>query len=207
MVFTGSLISCSVSYDMKKILVAYTTNSGSTEEVAQEIGNCLRKNGDQVEIARLEEVTTFDPYQAVVVGAPMIIGWHRSAIKFIKKHQQALSKMKVAYFFTAISLTQTNEKAIGAIPVVIDPDAAKSPHNPGRLSIHERYSTPANYLNPALKAAPQIKPVSVAFFGGKLEMFRLNILQMLFVMLVIRAQPGDLRNWPFIQQWAAGLFN
>jgi menaquinone-dependent protoporphyrinogen IX oxidase len=56
-----------------------------------------------------------------------------------------------------------------------------------------------------LKAAPHVRPVSVAFFGGKLELFRLNIFQMLFVILVIRAQPGDRRNWPPIQQWAASL--
>jgi hypothetical protein len=33
-------------------------------------------------------------------------------------------------------------------------------------------------------------------------MFRLKLLQMLFVMLIIRAQPGDLRDWSYIQQWA-----
>lgn len=190
---------------MKKILVAYTTNSGSTEEVARVIGEDLGKNGDQVEVRRLEEVTGIEAYQAVVIGAPMILGWHRSAMKFIKKHHQALTKVKVAYFFTAISLTQTDENVIDTIPVCVDPDAAKPPQNAKRLSLQERYSTPSNYLRPVLKAATLVKPVSAAFFGGKLEMFRLNILQMLFVMLVIRAQPGDLRNWPFIQQWAAGL--
>jgi hypothetical protein len=28
---------------------------------------------------------------------------------------------------------------------------------------------------------------------------------MLFVLLVIQAQPGDLRNWPAIREWAASL--
>jgi hypothetical protein len=31
------------------------------------------------------------------------------------------------------------------------------------------------------------------------------LLQMLFVLLVIQAQPGDRRNWPVIREWAAGL--
>jgi hypothetical protein len=33
----------------------------------------------------------------------------------------------------------------------------------------------------------------------------LKLLQMLFVLLVIQAQPGDRRNWPVIREWAAGL--
>jgi menaquinone-dependent protoporphyrinogen IX oxidase len=60
-------------------------------------------------------------------------------------------------------------------------------------------------LRPALKAAPQVKPVSVGFFGGKLELFRLKWWQALFVMLVIGAQPGDQRNWPIIVKWASQL--
>jgi menaquinone-dependent protoporphyrinogen oxidase len=190
---------------MKKVLVAYTTNSGSTQEVAQAIGEELGKGGDQVDVRRLEEVTDIGPYQAVVIGAPMILGWHRAAMKFVKKHQRALSQARVAYFFTAMSLTQTGEDTIDTIPVCIDPEQAKPPKKANRLSLEERYSLPAGYLRPALKAAPSVKPVSVGFFGGKLELFRLNILQMLFVMLAIRAQPGDRRNWDFIQGWAANL--
>lgn len=190
---------------MNDTLIAYTTNSGSTEEVAQAIGDELSKSGRPVDVRRLEEVSTLDPYQLVVVGAPMILGWHREAQKFVKHHRQELSQRKVAYFFTAMRLTQTGEERIDGIPVSIDPGLAKPPAKPGRLSLPERYASPANYLQPALKAAPDARPVSVGFFGGRLEMFRLPWYQMLFVMLVVRAQPGDLRDFEFIRQWAAGL--
>jgi menaquinone-dependent protoporphyrinogen IX oxidase len=73
------------------------------------------------------------------------------------------------------------------------------------MSFRERYATVSNYLRPVLKAAPSVKPVSAGFFGGKLELFRLNVLQVLFVMLIIRAQPGDYRNWPVIRDWAINL--
>jgi menaquinone-dependent protoporphyrinogen oxidase len=187
------------------VLVAYATNSGSTEEVAQAIAEELGRDGAQVDVRRLEEVTNLQPYSAVVIGAPMIVGWHRAALGFVKKHRQALSRVPVAYFFTAMSLTQTDEHCVGATPISVDSNLAKMPHNPKRLSLHERYSTPSNYLGPALKAAPAVKPVSAGFFGGKLEMFRLKLLQMLFVMLVIRAQPGDYRDWAFIRAWATQL--
>ena len=135
----------------------------------------------------------------------MILGWHRSAIQFLKKHQRALAQVPVAYFFTALSLTQTNETHLDATPIWVDAALAKPPHNPKRLSLREGYATVTNYLRPALKAAPSIKPVSAGFFGGKLEMFRLKFLQMLFVMVVIQARPGDFRNWSAIQEWAASL--
>jgi len=190
---------------MKKVLIAFTTNSGSTEEVAQVVGEELTKNGAQIVVRRIEEVTSVEGYDAVVVGAPMIVGWHRSALKFIKKHQPALRNMQVAYFFTSMNLTQTDEKQIGTVSILVDPDLAKPPKKEKRLSFKERYATPASYLNPALKAAPEVKPVSVGFFGGKLELFRLKLLQMLFVMVVIQAQPGDMRNWTFIREWAATI--
>ena len=190
---------------MKKILIAYTTNAGSTAKVAQVIGEELGRDSAQVQVCRLKEVTRVEQYDAVVVGAPMIMGWHGDAVKFIKKHQQALSQVRVAYFVTAMNLTQTNEKSVGATPLYVDPQLAKPPKNEKRLSFKERYATVSNYLRPVLDAAPSVKPISAGFFGGKLELYRLPLLQMLFVLLVIQAQPGDLRNWLAMREWAANL--
>ena len=190
---------------MKSVLIAYVTNAGSTTKVAQVIGEELGKDSAQVQVRRFEEVTSVEPYDAVVVGAPMIMGWHGAAMKFVKKHQQALSHVQVAYFLTAMNLTQTNETSVGATPIYVDPRLAKPPKNEKRLSLKERYATATNYLRPALDAAPSVKPVSVGFFGGKLELYRLPLLQMLFVLLVIQAQPGDFRNWHAIREWAANL--
>ena len=189
----------------RRILVAYTTNAGTTTEVAQAIGEELGKDGAQVDVRRIEEVASLDSYTAVVVGGPMIMGWHRAAVKFVKKHQQALSQVPVAYFLTAMSLTQTGETSVDAVPICVDAMLAKAPENANRLSFRERYATVTNYLRPVLKAAPLVKPVSVGFFGGKLELYRLNLLQKLFVLLIIQAQPGDFRHWPVIREWAASL--
>lgn len=191
---------------MEKVLIAYTTHSGSTAEVAQVIGEELAKKGVVVEVYRLEEVSSLDSYDAVVIGAPMILGWHRAAVKFVKQHQQALSQRPVALFFMAMSLTQTGETSVDQVPIIVDAELAKLPKKEGRLSFRERYATVTNYLRPVLKAAPLVKPVRVGFFGGKLEYFRLKLLSLLFVMLVIQAQPGDKRNWPIIRGWAADLY-
>lgn len=188
-----------------KILITYTTNAGSTASVAQAIAEELSRDGELVEVRRLEEVTGIEPYSAVVIGGPMIVGWHRAAQKFIKTHQEALSRIPVACFFTAVNLTQTGETHIDGIPVSLDPALAKAPKKANRLSFKERYALPANYLRPVLKAAPAVKPVSVAFFNGKLELFRLKWWQVLFVLIIIQAKPGGYHNMPFIKEWATGL--
>ncbi len=190
---------------MSNVLVAYTTQSGSTEEVAQAIADELSKAGLSVETRRLEEVATIEPYAAVVIGAPMIVGWHRAAMKFVKRHQAALSRRPVAYFLTAMRLTLTGQQTAQDVPLAIDPALAMPPRNPDRLGLKERYASPAHYAGDALDAAPMVRPVSVAIFGGRLDLYKLKLLPMLFVMAIIQAQPGDRRNWPFIRAWAAGL--
>ena len=190
---------------MKKILVAYSTNSGSTAEVAQTVGDVLAKDGAEVDVRTIKDVTSLEVYGAVVIGAPMIMGWHIPAVNFVKKHEQALSRLTVAYFLTAMSLTQVEHQDFGGISISVDPRLAKPPKNPGRLSFRENYATVKNYLPTALKAAPMVKPVSVAFFGGKLDIMRLRLWQKLFVMIVVQAQPGDYRNWTFIREWADDL--
>jgi menaquinone-dependent protoporphyrinogen oxidase len=194
--------------DTRKILVAYTTNAGTTAEVAQVIGEELAMDTHlPVDVKRLEEVGSLEPYSAVVVGAPMIFGWHREAKRFVKKHQDTLSRLPVAYFITAMNLTKTDETSLEGIPLSVDPVVARQVKKAGRLTFKERYSLPSNYLRPILKAAPRIRPMAVGFFGGKLAMYKMKWWQVLFVMVFIQTQQGGSHNMPFIRDWAASLRN
>jgi menaquinone-dependent protoporphyrinogen oxidase len=190
---------------MKKVLIAYTTNAGSTEEVARVIAEEVGKDGAQTTVSRLEEIQSIAGYDAVIVGAPMILGWHRAARKFVHQHRLELSRVPVAYFCTAMSLTSRLDRPNGLTPIYLDDALVKPPKRENNLDFKESYTLADNYLKPILKAAPEVRPVSVGFFGGKLELFKLKLLQMLFVMVIIGAQPGDLRNWPAIREWSGGL--
>jgi menaquinone-dependent protoporphyrinogen oxidase len=191
---------------MNKILVAYATNAGSTADVARTVGEELQKTGAQVDVLPLEQVTDLSSYQSVVLGAPVIMGWHPGATAFLKKNQPALSKVPVALFLTCVNLTQTDETSVDGVPVFVDEKLPTAPQNAGRLSPKERHTTVNNYVQPILKAAPAVKPVSVGVFGGRLDIDSLSIFQKLFVIVIIQAKSGEKRNWDAIRAWAGGLF-
>ena len=187
----------------RKLLITYATKSGSTAEVAEAIGQKLRGQGAQVDVMPITSVTDLSAYQGVIVGAPMIMGWHADAVKFVEQHQDALSRVPVSYFMLALNLTRTGDGKQNGVAVFQDPSLAKPPKNAAKLSFKENYATVTNYLDPVLKKAPQVKPVSVGFFNGSLDLGRLDLFSRLFVSLIIGAQPGDYRNWDAIRSWAA----
>jgi len=190
---------------MNKILVTYASMAGSTAEVAQVIGEELTNRGYQVDVLPLSDVRNLQPYMAVVAGGPMIMGWHRAALRFLKKHREAFKRIPLAVFVLAMSLTQTGETSVDGVPVFVDENLPKPPKQEGRLNFRERYARLCNYLQPIIRATHPVKPVNIGFFGGRLEFGRLKWWAMLFVLLVIQASPGERRNWIAIRSWAAAL--
>jgi len=176
--------------------------AGSTAEVARVVGEELTDRGFQAEVLPLSEVKTLTGYDGVVVGAPMILGWHRAAGRFLRKHRRELQHIPLAVFATAMSLTQTGETSIDGVPVWIDENLPKAPKQPGKLDFRERYATASNYLRPILRAA---RPATVGIFGGRMEYGRLKWWAVLFAMVIIQASAGDRRNWASIREWASSL--
>ena len=158
-----------------------------------------------MEILPIDQVKDLEAYDAVVVGAPMIMGWHRSALGFLKKHRSAFRRLPLAVFVMAMSLTRTGETSLAGVPVFLDEKLPKPPVKEGSLSFRERYARLSNYLKPILQATRPATPVSIGVFGGRLEYGRLKWWAVLFAMLIVRAPAGERRNWPAIRAWAAGL--
>lgn len=190
---------------MNKILVTYATMAGSTAEVAEKVAAEIKASGLPVEVLPINQVNGLEGYGAVVVGGPMIMGWHRQAAGFLKRNRAALRQIPLAVFVTAMSLTKTGDMSLEEVPVFVDERLSKAPVDPVRLNFRERYARLGNYLRPILSAARPAKPASIGVFGGRLEYGRLPWWGVLFAMLVIQAPAGDKRNWPAIEAWAAGL--
>ena len=184
-------------------LLVYATRHGSTQEVAGAVAAELGARFATVDVREASEAPAPTGYDAVVVGGPMIMGWHRAAERYVKKHHTQLAAMPFALFVTAASLTEDGAAELGGVPVAKDPWLVKAPRDQGKLRRRERYALPAHYLGDILKACAPARPRSAAFFAGSLDLTAMNVFEKLFVLLVIGATPGDGRHWDFVREWAA----
>jgi hypothetical protein len=104
-----------------------------------------------------------------------------------------------------MSLTRAKRERLPQIALTLDENLVANQSKPSSLTLKERFTTIGYYLNSILPARAGVKPVSVAIFNGKLEMFRLKWWQAAFVMVVVQATPGDYRDWDLIRSWARSL--
>lgn len=190
---------------MARILVCYATLSGSTAEVAAAIAEELGGAGLRVDISPIQEVNDLSGYDGVVLGAPMFVGWHRSGLRFIRRHRLDFERLPLAIFLTAMTLTGTDDMQPRNGSVYVDPGLPRDPQSAGSLSLREKYSTLANYLRPIRRACGARQPVSIGVFGGSLMYGRLKWWAAILAMLIVRAAAGDRRNWDAIREWARGL--
>ena len=146
---------------MKRVLVAYATMAGSTTEVAEVVGEEIAKHGFQADVLPISEIQEIQAYHGVVVGGPMIMGWHREALRFLKKHRKMLQKIPLAVFIMAMSLTKTGEMISDGVIVTVDEDLPKPPENEARLNFRERYARLEKYLAPIIRATRPEQPVSI----------------------------------------------
>ena len=186
-----------------RALLVYATKHGSTREVADAVAAELRAAFSDVDVREAAAAPPPAGYDAVVVGGPMIMGWHRHAERYVKKHRDQLAGVPFALFVTAASLTDDGMSALRGVPVASDPWLVKQPRSAGKLTRKERYALPAHYLGDIFKACAPARPRRAAIFAGSLDLTTMNIFEKLFVLVIVGATPGDGRHWDFVREWAA----
>ena len=132
-----------------KVLLTYTTLSGSTAEVAEAIKNTIDDEGITIDLLPLSQVENISSYDAVIMGAPMVLGWHRDLVSFIVQNQETLKDVPVAYFVTQLHLTKTSKSDVNGSPIYLDPKLAKLPANPDKMNLSEKKGTPESCVGPA----------------------------------------------------------
>ncbi len=187
--------------DQSHILVTFTTNSGSTQEVAERIAGKLRLRHTRVDVIPAAEVSDISGYTGIVFGGPMILGWHRKALRLIRKHQDDLANIPYHIFMTAMKVAGASDDP----RISIDPKLREDVADSGKLTFKEKHTSAAHYTRPLYGSERLPKPRRVALLAGKLDYTKLKFPQVLFVMLIVGARPGDRRNWEFIEQWAEAL--
>ncbi|MBP7690572.1 MAG: flavodoxin domain-containing protein [Anaerolineales bacterium] len=163
------------------ILITYASRTGTTAEVAEVIGQTLSQNGVPVQVLAMEAVKDLSPYGAVVVGSAIRQSrWLPEAAAFIQTHRPALSQKPTALFTVCITLAMANSG---------------------------QYRSAVSTWVAPIRA--QVRPVSEAFFAGRLDFSHLPFT---WDTLLLRAAvalgifpKGDRRDWAAIRAWAEAI--
>jgi len=166
----------------KKVLVAYASYCGSTGGVAEAIGKVLCDRGALVDVRLVKNVGDMSSYQAAIIGsAARSASWWPEAISFVKGNEKMLSRIPVAYFLTCLALVKDTE---------------------------ENRRMAGSYMEPVLKAAPDVKPMDMGLFSGALDYSKMNLMYRTIMKSKMGKKgvpEGDYRDWTAIRTWAEGL--
>lgn len=161
-----------------KILVAYASKYGSTREIAKKIGEDLRSAGLEVDIRPVAQVTSIDPYGAVILGSAVYIGkWVKEAEVFIKANEKALTDRSVWLFSSGPS-------GEGDPNVLVGGDLV-----------------PPN-VKPVID---RIHPQKVVLFHGNIDLNKVNPIEKWAVKSIVKKPFGDYRDWQMIRAWTDGI--
>jgi len=166
-----------------KVLVTYTSQAGSTGEIAGAIGQVICETGTAVDVRPIQTISDLTPYRAVVVGSAVhSSAWMPEAVTFVETHRDALSRMPVAYFLSCLTLA------------VADTD--------GKLR-----RKVASFLDPVRQQVSEVQPVDVGLFAGKLDFSKLSFAYRVMWPFTAGGQvtEGDYRDWKAIKAWAGNL--
>ena len=161
----------------KKVLIAYASKYGSTEQIAENIGLRLKKAGLKTDVRAAEIVENLSGYVAVVLGSGVYAGqWLKAGVTFLK----------------------TNADALAEMPVWLFSDGPTGEGDPVELMKGWKF------LGALQSTANEIKPRDTAFFHGVLDMDKLKFAEKLIIR-ALKAPTGDFRDWEAIHEWADGI--
>jgi menaquinone-dependent protoporphyrinogen oxidase len=161
-----------------KVLLAYASTHGSTQEIATAIAATLTERGLVVDLRPVREVRTLEGYQAVVLGAPLyMFHLHKDALRFLSQQRKALT---------------------AGLPIAIFAG--------GPISIEEgnEWQEARKQLDQELAKFPWLRPVSIEIVGGKHTPANLSFPWNLIPALK-QMPASDLRDWVEIRAWAESL--
>ena len=162
------------------VLVAYTTRSGSTGEVAEAIGASIREVGFVTDEMPMQQVVSLAG-RLVILGAPLYSGrFPKEFHQFVRVHREALEKLLPWCF-------------------VLGPTRKEPADFEGaRKQATKQF---ARY--------PWLVPADVHVFGGRWNTkslpFPFSMVRHLPGNPMGRIPASDVRDWSEIQEWAIGV--
>lgn len=164
-----------------KILVTFSTRTGSTKGVSECIGKTLSDLGESVDVLPMQEIEDLTDYRAVIAGSAIQAGkWLPEAFDFVKTHKNELNKKPFAAFLVCMTLAMPKGKSYR--------------------------ETVSGWLDPVRSL---VTPIDVGLFKGTLDVEKIQSFSDRFkfrisVLLGIWKE-GDHRDWVSIQKWTENL--
>lgn len=160
-----------------KVLVVYASKYGSTAEIAEKIGEVLRRNGLNAEVLPVKHVRDLGFYHAVVLGSAVYIGqWRKEAVRFLEKNAEGLAQ-RATWIFSS------------------GPTGEGDP-----VKLLQGWTFPPK-LRPIVE---RIQPRDIAVFHGNVDVSKLNFLHK-WMIDKVEAPVGDFRDWEVITAWAESI--
>jgi len=197
---------------MKQILIVYDTKSGATADIAEIICEEFSKRGVKTEAKHVDDVDNLSSYDAVIVGSPIRLAKCTSKIKrFVKKNADDLASLPTAFYFACLSAIELANKPLPNpnIQFYADPSFDMKLRQRSEINFFEYLHTRWYYLKEFSKLIPQLKPVSIAFFKGRLDFSRISFTQRMIMSVALRLsdeiQKGEFFSPTAARAWAETL--
>ncbi len=175
-----------MSFTQTNILLAYSSGYGATREISDEIGKILSYDPTlHVDLKSIDEIQEVSAYDAIVIGTSIRADRPLANTRdFFAMNRDILTTKKVALFI--VCLTASTEE--------------------GQIKVRE------NYFPQITDKYPNIKLISTAAFGGRIDFKKLNPVMQNLVRRVVLEKTGkpsngsfDARDWAKIHDWAQEL--
>jgi menaquinone-dependent protoporphyrinogen oxidase len=166
----------------RRVLVAYATRHGATQEIAERIADRLALTGLEVDCLSVREDPIVSSYDAFVIGSAVYIGqWEKEALAFVDADREQLAERPVWLFSSG--------------PLGRDPLTER-----GEEKIATAVSAPV-----LQQLTEELHPREHRVFFGALRPDRLGIGPKVMRLLPAGRkllEEGDFRDWKAIDAWA-----
>lgn len=179
---------------MTKVLVVYASRHGATRGIAERIGDVLRSEGLEADVAPADEVAGVGRADAVVVGSGVYMGsWLKEALDFIKRNEVTLADLPLWLFSSGPIPGSSKDKGPSGDLLEDALGPKDGPGSGGRKKILEitAATNPRDHRVFLGAFDPNDPPKAITERFVRMMPAAKNILP-----------PGDFRDWDAIEAWA-----
>jgi menaquinone-dependent protoporphyrinogen IX oxidase len=184
--------------------------SGSTADIARILDKELSAAGFSIEVLTVSEARDLKRFDAMIIGSPMRLGNPRSTTReFISAFADQLSGKQVFFYYSLLYLIKVAGTPDFATHCYIDASLGARTVEKKSASGFDRHHSLDFYMKKINRNFRGIRLRSIAFFNGRLDISKLNLLERIFMNIIIRLttkeKEGDFLNPAAVREWAGKI--